>query len=56
MKGFGGCPFASDQLTGNIATENLITFMQSQNEDTGVDPNQLEACLQAANQIFSVYH
>ena len=56
MKGFGGCPFASDQLTGNIATENLIAFMQSQNEDTGVKPNQLEACLQAANQIFSVYH
>ncbi len=27
IKGFGGCPMAKDDLTGNMATENLIQFM-----------------------------
>jgi hydroxymethylglutaryl-CoA lyase len=31
LKGYGGCPMAKDDLTGNIATENLIGYLQSQN-------------------------
>ena len=31
MKGFGGCPMADDDLTGNLATENLIAYLQEQN-------------------------
>lgn len=28
LRGFGGCPFAEDQLVGNIATENLVAFFK----------------------------
>lgn len=33
IMGFGGCPFASDHLVGNIATENLIQFINNLNCD-----------------------
>ena len=26
IKGYGGCPFAKDDLVGNLATENLIEY------------------------------
>lgn len=28
IKGFGGCPMAKDDLTGNIATEKLLTILE----------------------------
>jgi hydroxymethylglutaryl-CoA lyase len=30
INGYGGCPMASDQLTGNIATEVLINYLNEQ--------------------------
>jgi len=33
LKGYGGCPMASDSLVGNIATENLISYLKDQGED-----------------------
>jgi len=29
--GFGGCPFAKDELVGNLPTEHLIKFLSSTN-------------------------
>ncbi len=29
LKGFGGCPMAADDLTGNIATEDVISYLTS---------------------------
>ncbi|HQS52505.1 MAG TPA: hydroxymethylglutaryl-CoA lyase, partial [Daejeonella sp.] len=37
LRGYGGCPMASDQLTGNIATEGLISFLEAKGEDHGLD-------------------
>jgi hydroxymethylglutaryl-CoA lyase len=31
LRGFGGCPMAKDDLTGNIATENLIALLSKKN-------------------------
>lgn len=31
LRGFGGCPMAKDDLTGNIATENLIALLSNNN-------------------------
>ncbi len=28
IRGFGGCPFAKNELVGNISTENLINFIE----------------------------
>jgi hydroxymethylglutaryl-CoA lyase len=30
LKGYGGCPMAKDELTGNIATETLVGLLQQQ--------------------------
>lgn len=53
IKGFGGCPFAKDELTGNIATENLLAFMHSQNEITGIQPEIFAECMKASEKVFS---
>ncbi|TPG63814.1 hydroxymethylglutaryl-CoA lyase [Hymenobacter nivis] len=37
LGGFGGCPMAADDLTGNVATEHLISFLGEQNEPLGLD-------------------
>lgn len=54
LKGYGGCPMADDHLTGNIATEDVISYMNKENI-----PLQLnwEAWLEAtniANKIFNI--
>lgn len=56
IKGFGGCPFASDNLTGNIATENLLSYLAEQKAETGVDADAMQACVLAADAVFSLYH
>ena len=33
--GFGGCPFAKDELVGNIPTEHLIKFLNENNHISG---------------------
>lgn len=52
VKGFGGCPMAADDLTGNIATEDVLHFFSKENIDTGVDINYFKDALAFSNQIF----
>lgn len=52
LKGYGGCPMAKDELTGNIATENMIGYLQSQNIDTGLDLEKLLEAMNYASNIF----
>jgi hydroxymethylglutaryl-CoA lyase len=35
MRGFGGCPMAKDDLTGNMATENVVHFFKDMEQSTG---------------------
>ena len=35
--GIGGCPMAADELTGNMATENLLEFLAGQGAETGLN-------------------
>lgn len=37
LRGFGGCPMATAELTGNIATETLLQLLDERGVDTGVD-------------------
>lgn len=55
MMGFGGCPMAEDKLTGNIATETLLEYMQHRNEVTGLDLDALEEAKRIAARIFGRY-
>jgi len=55
MMGFGGCPMASDKLVGNIATESLVEYMLSKNEDIGLDLDALENSKRIAARIFGQF-
>jgi|SRR6185503_8756560 len=52
LKGYGGCPMAKDDLTGNIATENVIQYLKSQNESLGLNYGKLEEALALADKVF----
>ncbi|CAN5461743.1 hydroxymethylglutaryl-CoA lyase [soil metagenome] len=52
LKGYGGCPMAADELTGNIATENLIGYLQSQNEHLGLNYDKLQEAMDFSGRIF----
>jgi hydroxymethylglutaryl-CoA lyase len=52
LRGFGGCPMAKDDLTGNMATEDVITYLEQQGEYTQLDPLKLEEALLLSSSIF----
>lgn len=52
IKGFGGCPMAKDDLTGNMPTENLVAYFQEQQIATGVDRETFLEAMQLAVEVF----
>jgi hydroxymethylglutaryl-CoA lyase len=52
MLGFGGCPMAKDDLTGNLATESLLSFARTQGLATTINPEEFEKSVIAAQSIF----
>ncbi|HZX58532.1 MAG TPA: hydroxymethylglutaryl-CoA lyase [Mucilaginibacter sp.] len=55
LKGYGGCPMAKDELTGNIATENVIAYLQSQKVDLGLNLDKLREAMEYADNVFNHY-
>lgn len=53
LKGYGGCPMAKNELTGNIATENVVAYLQSQNEYIGLDLDKLQEAMEYSGRIFN---
>ncbi len=53
IKGFGGCPMAKDDLTGNLATEQLLTWMQERQIETGLDMAAFQKAFLESNTIFN---
>lgn len=37
LKGFGGCPMAKDDLTGNMPTERVLQFLEGKEVASGID-------------------
>lgn len=56
IKGFGGCPMAKDDLTGNMPTENMVYYFAKEKVDTGVDLAQFSKCMGLANDVFPITH
>jgi hydroxymethylglutaryl-CoA lyase len=52
LKGYGGCPMAKDELTGNIATENVISYLQSQKVDLGLSLDKLREAMDYSDKVF----
>jgi len=42
IKGFGGCPMAKDELTGNMPTEKLLSYFTTEKVATGINPLRFE--------------
>lgn len=56
IKGYGGCPMAKDELTGNMPTENIIQFCIQRQEKISIDLAKFEHAMNFSNQIFDLYH
>jgi len=52
--GFGGCPMATDKLTGNMPTENLITYLERRNIAHNLDKQAFNYAIQNARDIFKI--
>ena len=52
IKGFGGCPMAKDELTGNMATENLIQYFNQNNINTGLNLDEFNQSMIDALSVF----
>ena len=52
MKGFGGCPMATDDLTGNMPTENMFSYFKNLNLETSLNEVEFTHSLLLANQVF----
>lgn len=56
VQGFGGCPMAKDELTGNMPTEKMLSYLTAVKADSGVNWMVFEAAFNKATELFSVYH
>ena len=54
IKGFGGCPMANDDLTGNMPTELMVYFFRQKKHLKDFDMGQFQLCQKMANTIFAV--
>ena len=53
LKGYGGCPMAKNDLTGNMATENIISYLTHEKVDLGLDMNALQEAEKISSEVFS---
>lgn len=56
VQGFGGCPMAKDELTGNMPTEKMLSHFTAVKAETGVNWMVFEAAYNKATALFSAYH
>ncbi len=56
IQGFGGCPMAKDDLTGNMPTEKMLSYMNTAKAESNVNWLVFEAAYNKASELFSSYH
>lgn len=52
IRGFGGCPMAKDDLTGNMPTEHLVSYFKSENVETGIDESLFQQSMGMVHDVF----
>ena len=53
LMGFGGCPYADDELVGNIATEDLLAFLKDKQALPPLNADAMSHALTLAPKIFA---
>ncbi len=56
IQGFGGCPMAKDDLTGNMPTEKLLSYFTAEKAFTNTSPMSFESSYNEATKLFGKYH
>lgn len=56
IQGFGGCPMAKDDLTGNMPTEKMLSYFTTEGVETGIKPMSFESAYNEATKIFTKHH
>ena len=56
IQGFGGCPMAKDELTGNMPTEKMLSYFTTQKAKTNIRTMSFESAHNTASDIFNNYH
>ena len=52
LKGYGGCPMAKDQLTGNMPMEKLISYLNDQKATIDIEEPELQKALALSGEVF----
>jgi hydroxymethylglutaryl-CoA lyase len=55
IQGFGGCPMAKDELTGNMPTEKMLSYF-TQKKAHDLNAMSFESAYNEATKIFANYH
>ncbi|WP_395045526.1 hydroxymethylglutaryl-CoA lyase [Flavobacterium sp.] len=56
IQGFGGCPMAKDDLTGNMPTEKMLSYFTEQKANTNTSPMSFECAYNVASRLFGEFH
>ncbi|SKB62999.1 hydroxymethylglutaryl-CoA lyase [Salegentibacter holothuriorum] len=56
IQGFGGCPMAKDELTGNMPSEKMLSYFNSKKADSHIKMTSFESAYNEASKIFNAYH
>ena len=56
IQGFGGCPMAKDDLTGNMPTEKMLSYFTAEKVVTNLNSLSFESAYNEATKIFTEYH
>ncbi len=54
IRGFGGCPFATDKLMGNLPTESLLEYLKSINEEVSINESAFQTAYLKAAEVFKI--
>jgi hydroxymethylglutaryl-CoA lyase len=55
LTGLGGCPFAADELVGNIPTEAVLTTLAARGVSTGIDTKSLAVACAMTDELREKY-
>ena len=55
LTGLGGCPFAGDELVGNIATETVVSTLIARGADPGISREALDKAIAMTEEIRGKY-
>src|SRR6056297_367279 len=56
IQGFGGCPMAKDELTGNMPSEKMLSYFNSKKGDSNIKMTSFESAYNEASKIFNTYN